>query len=139
MKRIFHLLLIFAGSHLAICQGMAQKFIANPSVKSNVTSVAELREVFTGATASLKDGSRVIPVTLKGGEAHAEFLKVYVGKSDAAFRATWRTLLFSGEAGMPKLVNSDDEMVDYIARTPGAIGYVSESTKTSGVKVLIVQ
>jgi ABC-type phosphate transport system substrate-binding protein len=139
MKRIFHLLLIVAGSHLAISQGMAQKFIANPSVKSNVTSAAELRDVFTGVTSNMKDGSRVIPVTLKGGETHTEFLKAYVGKSDAAFRASWRSLLFSGEAGMPKLFNSEDELVEYVARTPGAIGYVSESTKTPGVKVLSIQ
>jgi ABC-type phosphate transport system substrate-binding protein len=138
MKRIFHLLLIFAGSHLAICQGMAQKFIVNPSVKSSVTSTAELRDVFTGVTANLKDGSRVIPVTLKGGETQSNFLRDYVGKSDAAFRATWRSLLFSGEASMPKLVSSEDEMVQYVARTPGAIGYVSDSTKTPGVKVLTI-
>jgi ABC-type phosphate transport system substrate-binding protein len=118
---------------------MAQKFIVNPSVKSNVTSAAELRDVFTGVTSNMKDGSRVIPATLKGGETQAEFLKVYVGKNDTAFRATWRSLLFSGEAGMPKLLDSDDEMVEYVARTPGAIGYVSESTKTPGVKVLTIQ
>jgi len=137
-KRILHRLLIVAGVCLATRPGMAQVVIANAGVKESAVTTAELRDVFTGAASTLKDGSRAVPVTLKTGGTHDAFLKEYLGKNDAAFRATWRSLVFSGAAIMPKLLNSDEEMVDYVARTSGAIGYVSASAKTGGVKVLTV-
>jgi hypothetical protein len=55
-----------------------------------------LRDVFTGAASSLKDGSKVTPVMLKSGGARDEFLSEFIGKNDTAFRASWRSLVFSG-------------------------------------------
>jgi hypothetical protein len=39
---------------------------------------------------------------------------------------------------MPKQLSSDIEVVAYVAHTKGAIGYVSGSASTEGVKVLVV-
>ena len=39
---------------------------------------------------------------------------------------------------MPKELKSDAEVVAYVARTTGAIGYVSGVAVTEGVKVLVV-
>ena len=39
---------------------------------------------------------------------------------------------------MPRQLNSDAEIVAYVARTKGAIGYVSSDTNTDQVKVLAV-
>lgn len=65
-------------------------------------------------------------------------MKEYVGKNDAAFRTTWRSLVFSGQGSMPKTVDSEAAMVDYIAATPGAIGYVGKGTPHEKVKTLTV-
>jgi hypothetical protein len=116
----------------------AQMVIANDSVKSASVSKSELRDVFTGASASL-GGSHVVPALLKSGPAHEAFLAEYVGKSDAALSATWRSLVFSGQASMPKSVDSDAAMVEYVVKTPGAIGYIAKTSPHEGVKVLAVQ
>jgi ABC-type phosphate transport system substrate-binding protein len=113
--------------------------IANPGVKVSAVSKAELSDVFTGAASSLKDGSRVTPVLLKSGVAHSEFLNEYVHKSDNAFRAGWRSLVFSGQGAMPKAFDSEAAVVDYVAATPGTIGYVSKSTAHDKVKTLTVK
>ena len=113
--------------------------IANPSVKATAISKGELSDVFTGASSSLSDGSHVVPVLLKQGAAHETFLSDFIGKSDAAFRTTWRSLVFTGEGSMPKTFNSEAAMVDYVAATPGAIGYVSKATEHDKVKVLAVK
>ncbi len=113
--------------------------IANASVKSADVSNADLRDVFTGTSSSLKDGSHVTPVLLKQGMVNDSFLTLYVGKSDTAFRANWRSLLFSGQGVMPRTLDSEVAMVEYVAHTPGAIGYVSRATPHEGVKVLAVR
>jgi hypothetical protein len=113
--------------------------IANPSVKASDVSKGDLRDVFSGAASSLKDGSHVTPVLLKAGGAHEEFLNEYVGKNDTAFRASWRSLVFSGQATMPKSLDSEAAMVDYVAHNAGAIGYIGKATPHEGVKVLAVK
>jgi ABC-type phosphate transport system substrate-binding protein len=80
-----------------------------------------------------------VPVLLKESPTNEGFLSQYVGKSDAAFRTSWRSLVFSGQGVMPRSVESETAMVDYVARTPGAIGYVSKVTPHDGVKILAVR
>jgi ABC-type phosphate transport system substrate-binding protein len=116
----------------------SQMVIANPSLKASDVSKSDLRDVFTGASASL-DGSHVVPVLLKQGPAHEAFLAAYVGKSDSALAATWRSLVFSGQGSMPKSVDSDAAMVEYVAKTPGAVGYIGKTAPHEGVKVLAVR
>jgi len=113
--------------------------IANSSVKSAEVSNADLRDVFTGTSTTFKDGSHVTPVLLKQGAVNDGFLTLYVGKSDAAFRAGWRSLLFSGQGAMPKTLESETAMVDYVAHTAGAVGYIAHTTPHEGVKVLAVR
>lgn len=120
---------------------MAQEVvvIVNNGVKATGASSDDIRGVFTGDKSSLGDGSHVTPVTLKGGAAHDAFLKAYVGKGDAAYRTAWRSLVFTGQGSMPKTVDSEAAMVDYIAATPGAIGYVAKATEHEKVKTLAIK
>jgi ABC-type phosphate transport system substrate-binding protein len=140
MKNILIALFVVFGSLALATRAQAQAIvIANPSVKSADVSKSDLRDVFTGAASSLKDGSHVTPVLLKSGAAHEEFLSAYVGKNDSAFRAGWRSLVFSGQASMPKSLDSESAVVEYVAHTPGAIGYIGKGTSHEGVKVLAVR
>jgi len=140
MKKLLYLFLLVAATQLFSGLAGAQVVvIANSSVKSAEVSKGDLREVFTGAASSLKDGSQVTPVLLKSGSAHAEFLTTYISKDDTAFRAGWRSLVFSGQASMPKSLDSEAAVVEYVAHNAGAIGYISKATSHEGVKVLAVR
>lgn len=140
MKKLAYVFLFVAGLTLAGVSAGAQVIvIVNPSVKAADVSKNDLRDVFTGAASSLKDGSHVTPVLLKTGAVNDEFLSTYVGKADAAFKASWRSLVFSGQASMPKTVDSEATMVDYVAHNPGSMGYIGKATPHEGVKVLEVR
>jgi ABC-type phosphate transport system substrate-binding protein len=115
------------------------KVIANSSVGTSSVSADELKGVFLATKTSLSDGSHVEPVLLKGGATHEAFLKEYVGKTDSAFETYYRSLVFTGKASMPKALASDGDMVAYVAKTKGAIGYVSAGSATAGVKTLEVK
>jgi TonB family protein len=112
------------------------RVIANPSVPADSISARELQSVFLGETTVLHDGTRVEPVFEKGGSAHEAFLKDYLHESDDQLQNYFRSLVFSGRGTMPKSVRTDAEVVAYVAKTKGAIGYVSSETNTSGVKSL---
>jgi hypothetical protein len=115
------------------------KVIANAGVGASTISAEDLKGVFLATKSSLSDGGRVEPVLEKSGAAHEAFVKQYLGKTDAALQTYYRSLVFSGKGSMPKELASDAEMVAYVAKTKGAIGYVSAGTSTPGVKVLEVQ
>jgi ABC-type phosphate transport system substrate-binding protein len=138
MKKLVFALFLAASASVLAGHASAQLVIANNSVKSSSVSKADLKEVFTGGASSFKDGSHVTPILLKSGPVSDEFLAAYIGKADAAFRASWRSLVFSGQATMPKSLDSDAAIVAYVAQTPGAVGYISKSSPHEGVKVLEV-
>jgi ABC-type phosphate transport system substrate-binding protein len=115
------------------------KIIANPSVGASSVTADELKGVFLATKTSLSDGSHVEPVLEKDGPAQEAFLKEFVGKTDSAFETYYRSLVFTGKASMPKVTASDADMVAYVAKTKGAIGYVSASAPTAGVKTLEVK
>ena len=88
---------------------------------------------------SLAGDSHVEPVLLKSGDAHESFVKQYTGKTAIALVTYYRSLAFTGKGAMPKALASDAEVVAYVRKTKGAIGYVSASASTEGVKILEVK
>jgi hypothetical protein len=114
------------------------KVIANNSVSTSSVSSGDLQAVFLLDKDSI-GGSHVEPVLAKGGAAHEAFLKTYLGKNDSALQAFYRSLVFTGKASMPKSVANDAEVVSYVAKTKGAVGYVSSGASTEGVKTLEVK
>lgn len=142
-KRRWSILIL--GVVLGCAAAQAQKdaqnvvVIVNSGIKATAASSDDIRGIFAGDKSSLGDGSRVTPVILKGGAAHEAFLKTYVGKGDAAFRTGWRNLVFTGQGSMPKMFDSEAALVDYVAATPGAIGYVSRGTDVGKARPLVVR
>ncbi|HTC36562.1 MAG TPA: hypothetical protein VK724_24485 [Bryobacteraceae bacterium] len=119
--------------------GADVKVIANSSVGASSVSSDELKGVFLATKSSLSDGSHVEPVLLKSGAVHEAFLKDYVGKTDSALETYYRSLVFTGKGSMPKAFATDAEVVGYVEKTKGAIGYVAAGTSTASAKVLEVK
>jgi ABC-type phosphate transport system substrate-binding protein len=114
------------------------KVIANPSISASEISTEDLKAVFLGTKTTVAD-SQVAPVLAKAGHAHDVVLKEYLGKSDATLMTYFRGLVFTGKASMPKVCDSDAEIVAYVARTKGAVGYVGAGVSATGTKTLAIK
>jgi TonB family protein len=121
-----------------VAQASNVKLIANDSVKSEAISTGEVKKIFLLEKNSTQDGSHVEPVLEKGGRAHEAFLKEFLDMSDDTLQGYYRTLVFTGKGSMPKALKSDAEVVAYVARTRGAIGYVGADMATEGVRTLTI-
>jgi hypothetical protein len=119
--------------------GADVKIIANEAVGATSITPDELKGVFLETKSSLSDGSHVVPVLEKSGAAHEAFLKDYLGKTGSSLDTYYRSLVFTGKAAMPKTVAADAEVVTYVAKTKGAIGYIAADAPAEGVKVLEVK
>jgi len=114
------------------------KVIANPSVKAESISARELKSLYLEEKSSL-NGAHVEPVIEKHGPAHEAFLRDYLGQTDDELQKYYQALIFTGRGMMPKTVTSDAEVVAYVARTKGAIGYVGSSANVEGVRTLAIE
>ena len=139
MKKLWYAILLLGAASIFAVRAQAQVIvIANPSVRATEVSKSDLKDVFTGASTSL-GGANVVPILLKGGTTHEAFLQAYIGKNDTAYRAGWRSLVFSGQASMPKSLDTDAAVVEFVAHNAGAVGYIGKATPHEGVKVLVVK
>jgi ABC-type phosphate transport system substrate-binding protein len=134
--RCFLLLVLFYAWGAARAQDVI--IVVNRDVQVSQISSADLRDIFTGVKSRFRDGSRVVPVVMKGGPAHEVFLRNHIRQSPEEFRTAWRKAVFTGQAGMLKAFDSEDALVEFVAATPGAIGYVSRISPQARVKALAV-
>ena len=123
---------------VASVAGSDIKMIANSSVTTDFISRAELRRIYLLQSRKLKDGSVVEPVLQKRGAVHDTFCRQFLDRDGEEIRTYYHGVVFTGKGSMPRELNSDEEMVSYVARTRGAIGYVSGGANTEGVKILAV-
>ncbi|MGD0790302.1 MAG: hypothetical protein ABR920_00910 [Terriglobales bacterium] len=110
--------------------------VANQGVRISEIGAADLRAIFIGTKTRFADGSHAVPVTLKGGPVHEVFLKNHVGESPDQFRAQWRKAVFTGQGAMPRAFDSESALIEYVAATPGAVGYASRISPQDKVKCL---
>src|SRR6202162_2186049 len=110
--------------------------VANKNVHITEIKNSDLRAIFRGEKTRFADGSHAVPVTLKGGPAHEVFLKNHVGEGPEEFRSQWRKVVFTGQGAMPKAFDSASALIEYVAATPGAVGYVSRISLQNRVKLL---
>jgi ABC-type phosphate transport system substrate-binding protein len=114
-----------------------QIVIANESVVADSLAMENLERVFLGRGMKV-DGQRVGVVVLAGGETHQGFLASYLKKNPRQFLSHWRKLCFTGQGTMPSTARTESELVERVASTPGAIGYIDAGTPHDGVKVLAI-
>jgi TonB family protein len=138
MKHQKLLSLVAALAMLAFAHSLCAeiKVIANRSVSADSITMAELKQIYLEQTRLLGDGSHVEPVLERSGASNETFLKDFLDINDDALQSYYRTLVFTGRGSMPKALGSDSEMVAYVLKTRGAIGYVNVSADADGVKIL---
>jgi hypothetical protein len=118
------LLWMFAGT----CAAGDIYVIANGGVK---LGMEEMRDVFLGEK-QFVDSLKLLPVDNSAAQADflAKVLKMEAGKYSTA----WIKKAFRDGLSAPAVKSGDAEVVEFVKRTPGAVGYVSASP--SGVNVI---
>jgi ABC-type phosphate transport system substrate-binding protein len=113
--------------------------IAHQNVPETTVSKHDLQEIFLGKRVQWKDNTAIHPVTVKDQELHSAFLKQYIKKSFAKWNAYWKHMVFTGNGTPPKQFDTQQELVDYVVNTTGAIGYVDAETPVENVTIIKVQ
>jgi len=126
-------LVLWAGTALA-----APILIAHKDVSVDAVSAGDLNKILLGKSANWPDGSRVVISMLKGGPIADEFLKTYAKKSPKQFGTFWKKAVFSGTGDMPAAFDTEADLIVFVSRTPGAMGFIDEATAHEDVKAISI-
>jgi ABC-type phosphate transport system substrate-binding protein len=105
------------------------RVVAHPGVGIREVSRADLSAIFLRKLESWRNGSPVAPVdqSLRS-PAREAFSAAVLGMSIISVQAFWQKHLAAGGLEPPPVRGSDEEVLAFVASTPGAVGYISAAT-----------
>jgi ABC-type phosphate transport system substrate-binding protein len=113
--------------------------VVNPANPVSALSRQELSDLFLKKSSEWPRLGRVLPIDQAEGAAVREsFNREIHRKASSAVRAYWQQRIFSGRDVPPPEKDGDQEVLAYVRKNAGAIGYLSLKASTEGVKVLEV-
>jgi ABC-type phosphate transport system substrate-binding protein len=99
-----------------------------------------LADVFLKKVTRWGDGEVIHPVDLRADSpVRQEFSEEVVRRSVVAVKNYWQQLVFSGRDVPPPEVDTDEQVIRYVQRFGGAVGYVSAGANLERVKSIAVK
>lgn len=116
------------------------RVVAHAATAANPVRNGELSAIFMRRVRAWPDGTPIVPVDQPPRSAARErFSEAVHGKSVAYVTRYWHRLIFSGRGIPPRELPDDAAVLDFVSRTPGAIGYVGAAAALpSGVTEIAV-
>ncbi len=111
--------------------------IAHPSVPVETIDKADLLDFYTGDTRSWEDDVPVTVFDLKPKGTVKDTFYSFLGKSSSRMKSIWLKRKLSGEGDPPTSFETEEEVLEHVAATPGAIGFVSKGKVGTTVKILV--
>ena len=112
--------------------------IVNKSVPDHTLSERDVKNIFLGRKIKWSNNKTLVFVVIKESDIHRSFCKRYLGKTSSQFSAYWKRMLFAGTGYIPQEFNTESQMIEYVARTEGAIGYISFLPTNENIKVVTI-
>lgn len=136
MRRLCLLLSILL-SHLGAAAASDVVVIANPKVGAERLTRDDVVNIFLGRLRQFPSGQAALPADLPpAAPEKAQFYRQLVNKELAEINAYWARLVFSGRTQPPRQAHSAEELLSFVATTPGAVGYVERSLADGRVRIV---
>lgn len=119
----------FAAIWLASSPARAEMYAISHS--GTQISGAEIKDVFTGEK-QVAGSTKLIPVD--NGSVQEIFLSMALKMDSARYKTIWTKKSFREGMNPPAVKSGDTEILDFVRKTPGAVGYVG--TQPSGVNII---
>lgn len=112
--------------------------IVHKSVPVEEIGKSELLDLYTGDKSFWSDGSPVIVFDLKRKNEIRRAYYRFLGIRSSRVKSIWLKRMLSGDAEPPESFASQEEMLERVATTPGAVGFVDLAKVSDEVRVIAV-
>jgi len=121
-------------------QGAPYLVIVNAANPQSSVERKFLGDAFLKKTTRWPDGELIRPVDQSPDSAvRRRFSEQVLNRSVTAVRSYWQQVIFSGRDVPPPELAGDAEVLEFVKKHAGAIGYVSGGSGTNGAKVIAVR
>ncbi len=114
-------------------------FVVNAQSAEGSLSADDIKSVLLGNKIKWDGGGVIKLAILTAGPVHEQVMQERVQRSADQFDKYWKKLVFTGKGVMPQQAADDAAVIDYVSKTPGALGYVAAASVTAQVKVLTIK
>lgn len=136
----FTLILCLLGIGTEVRANDHYEIVVHPGVSEKALSANSLRSIFSMHLKTWPNGTKIrVFVLSDDDQLHQIVSKEKLNVFPYQLRSTWDRLVFSGTGQAPIRVNSSEEMLDKVANTPGAIGYLWRANINENVNVLEIK
>ena len=114
--------------------------VVNPQVPVISLSRETLSDIFLRKVTWWENGVAMRPVDQPyDSTTRTLFSDAIIGRSVRAVRTHWQQAIFSGQRPPPPVFTTDAEVLSYVRRNGGAIGYVSNGVPLDGVRAVRIE
>ena len=128
-------LLVLASTGAALAEVLV---IAHPDVPADTLRHHQLVDIYTRDLSFWDGDVRIVVCDLKRKGDTKRVFYAHLGKTTSQMKSIWMRKLLLGEGEPPEALEGEDEVLEFVARTPGAIGYVDASRADGRVKPLVM-
>ncbi len=108
--------------------------IVHPGVPEESLQDEDVQRIYLGKKSRWSDDTHIVPVMLKSGSLRSVFLRSVLERNETKYNTYWKQALFTGRGIPPKELDTLQELIDFVASTPGAIGYIPAGGDPGGAK-----
>lgn len=112
--------------------------IVNKSVTDSTLTRDDVEKIFLGRKTRWDDDQSIHFVILEKVGVHGDFLKTYIGKTESQYSMFWKKMVFTGKGSMPKSFKTVEEIMEYVAATPGSISFIPAASLNDTIKRITV-
>lgn len=113
----------------------AVELIVNSDISAQPISQSTLRAIFSMHLRQWPNGKPIrVYVLPDDNQIHVSFAKEVLNTFPHQLRRSWDVLVFSGSGQAPSVVQTPEEMLQKVASTPGAIGYLPSKYPIEGAE-----
>lgn len=134
--RIRHILVIVLLAWGVMVRAEELIIIAHSDVPVTRLSADELSSIYLLKTTVWNGGGNIVPVNREAAsQVRTQFSDTVMHQPPNALSAYWNQMHFKGKTP-PLIQESDQAVLAFVQRVPGAVGYISASVQPQNVKVL---
>jgi len=130
---------VFVLTSAALLAADNVKVVGNSATTPDSLSHRDISRIFLKQRVKFPNGQSAEPVDQPNSSpSRLAFLAEVLDMTPAQVESHWQAQVFSGRASPPPTLASDSDVLDFVRRTPGAVGYVSPGAPAGGVKVITI-
>jgi ABC-type phosphate transport system substrate-binding protein len=140
LRSIFIVFFWIMGANQALAIEPEFTLIAHQNTPVSSLTMPQIKSLFFKRNAYWSDGTQVTLVALQTGDpAHERFALKMLNSLEFNLEQAWRRAHFAGQLNPVIRVDSFTALIEKVASTPGAIGYMPAQNRENRVKIIQVK